>query len=298
MESVHESSTTKPSGREPGQHFSTMLFLERDACSSFMQLAPECRNIIYDMLFEFPLPYFIVAVGGLSPKFRLRERSDASQYDAVTALRALELVSREIRHEARTFFYATKHFLVLPYGYEYLPVFVRWLESIGPECRAVLRTLCLPGYMWYMPTAVRSQYFQDMLQTCISLQTLVVQLNIWHLCELHGQELDEYLSFEGPAPHDGPMPEIDVAAWARTVASMPKLQTMRLDIIMSVDRAREKCRRTREYIYFMDERGRALANNIERRLREELEVSSRGAGVVVNVRFVGTNERVYHGRPW
>jgi hypothetical protein len=38
------------------------------------------------------------------------------QYDAVHALQALGLVNREIRREARTFFYVSRHFIVLPYG--------------------------------------------------------------------------------------------------------------------------------------------------------------------------------------
>ncbi|KAH7395312.1 hypothetical protein DE146DRAFT_594458, partial [Phaeosphaeria sp. MPI-PUGE-AT-0046c] len=184
----------------------------------FMRLAPECRNMLHGMVFEAPLPFFILAANGLSPKFRLWEKSDAYQYKAT-------------RHEARTFFYASKHFLVLPYGHEYLSVFVHWLKSVGPECRAAMRTLCLAGYMWYMPSISLSQKLHDMLRTCASLHTLVVQLNIWHLCEAHRQELDEYLSFEGLAPHDGPIPKIDVTTWAGTIASMPDIQTIQLDIV-------------------------------------------------------------------
>ena len=125
-----------------------------------------------------------------------------------------------------------------------------------------------------------------------------MQLNICHLYEGYREILDAYLSFEGPEPHDGPMPVIDVAPWAETIAAMPDIQTMRLDIIMSIDRAREHIGRAREYIYLMDERGRALASDLERRLREKLGAHGRGADVVVTVKFVGTNERVYHGRPW
>lgn len=269
-----------------------------EGLSGFMRLAPETRNAIYGMVFESPLPFFIVAADGPSPRFRLRERSDTLQYEAIAALQALGLGSRSMRHEARTFFYASKHFLVLPYGYEYLLVFVHWLDSIGPDCRAVLQTLCLAGYMWYVPSLALTQRLHDMLRTCVSLRTLVVQLSIWHLCEAQREELEGYLSFEGPEPHDGPMPVVDMTPWAQTIVAMPEIQTMRLDIIMSIDRARENIGRTREYIYFMDERGRALASDLERRLLEELAALGGRADVVVTVTFVGTNERVYHGQPW
>lgn len=146
-ESPRNLMTMQPGEQEQDQGITTPRSATEGELSGFVRLAPECRNIVYGMVFESPSHFFIVAADGLSRRFRLRQRSDKLQYEAVAALQALCQVSQMIRHEARTLFYASKHFLVLPYGYEYLPVFVHWLESIGPECRAVVRTLCLAGYM-------------------------------------------------------------------------------------------------------------------------------------------------------
>jgi hypothetical protein len=117
----------------------------RPATWGFARLAPETRNAIYELVFRSPSALFVEAADGVSPGFRLSERSDQLQHNVVHALRALGLVDRQIRREARTLFYSSKRMLVLPYGYEYLPVFVHWLSRIGPECRAVLRTDLLRG---------------------------------------------------------------------------------------------------------------------------------------------------------
>jgi hypothetical protein len=270
----------------------------RPAAWGFTHLAPETRNAIYELAFESPLAFFIIAADTALPSFRLRERSEQSQHDAVHALQALGLVNRQIRGEARTFFYASKNFLVLPYGYEYLPVFVHWLHRIGPKCRALLRSICLAGYMWYQPSTPLNRQFHALLQSCVNLRRLTLQLNIWHLCDPCTAQLDAYLSIDGPGPHDGPMPEIDVSLWAETIAGLQSTHTVRLDIIMSFDRRRNTIAKEKEYIYFKSNNGRALAKDVERRLREHVEKMSIGREVKIFVRYVGKDERAYYGQPW
>jgi hypothetical protein len=265
---------------------------------SFIALAPEIRNAIYGLIFASPSPLF-VAVEGNRPGFRLRERSGQSQDDVVRAMQAVSLVRRDIRRGARTFFYATKQLIVLPYGYEYLPSFVHWLDAIGPDCRAVLRTVCFAGYMWYRQSTPLTLQFHDLLRTCVRLRTLVIQINIWHFCEMCTCDLYAYLNFEGPEPHDGPVPAVDLRAWADTLVCLTELDTFRLDIVMSVDKTKLAFRTEIRYMPFATERGRALAEDVERRLRERMRgMKSSVSSAALAVRYVGTNERVYHGSPW
>jgi hypothetical protein len=269
----------------------------RSSHSKFMHLAPETRNAIYGMVFDSPLPFFIVAEDGISPGCRLRERSDQSQHNVLHTLQALSMVSKEIRREARTLFYAEKHFLILPYGYEYLSVFLYWLTAIGPDCRAVLRNVCFAGYMWYQGSAALTQQFHGLLRSCSSLRVLTVQLNVWHLCAACIPDLDRFLNFEGPEPHDGPMPEVDIAAWADTITQLSRLRTFSLDIVMSIDRSRKSVVPELNYLYFITERCRALAENVGKRLRKDLYGRDRG-DIEMTVRFGGTDKRVYFARPW
>jgi hypothetical protein len=266
--------------------------------ASFLALPPEIRNAVYDLVFGSLSPFFIVVAEGNRRAFRLRDRSDKPQNEVVRALQALGLSRRDIRHEARTLFYATRQFILLPYGYEYLPTFVRWLEAIGSDCRAVMRTVCFAGYMWYRQDHFLTLQLHDLLRMCASLQTLVLQIDIWHLCATCTRELCTYLNFEGPEPHDGPIPMIDLTAWGNTLVHLPKLESFRLDIIMSVDKTREAFRKEIRYMPFATERGRALAKDMEIRLRERMIEMSEGSNAVLAVRYVGTNERVYDGSPW
>jgi hypothetical protein len=286
------------SGSENGQHRETPTSLHHRpsavqiASLGFMSLAPELRNTIYNMLFESPRCLFVEAAGDIYAKFRLRDSSEVSQYETLHALRVLGSVNREIRFEARTLFYASKHFFILPYGYEYLPIFVRWLEVIGPECRAVLRKVCFAGYLWYQPSITLTQRFQGLLQRCLCLRSLSVQLNVRHLFESSLPDLDAYFNFEGP------LPEFDITAWTETIAHFRKIKTFRLDLIMSSDGARTPLKRELMYMYFMNSRGQMLVEHIEERLRGRVNEVQARRDIDVAVRYVGTHERVYYGRLW
>jgi hypothetical protein len=263
--------------------------------SAFVDVAPEIRNAIYEMVFDAPLPFFIVAATGTCGQFQLHERSDQSQYNAILTLQALGSITRALRREARTFFYASKHFLVLPYGYEYLPVFVRWLEAIGPECRAVLRTVCFAGYLWYKPHASITERFHDLLRGCTSIRTLTLQVNIWHLCASCITDLDAYLSHDSA---DAPMPQVDVSEWAETVLRIVTIEKFRLSIVLGADLQRDTDNMENGSFYFGAQHGKALAELVEGRLKERIEGLDAGRDVVVHVRYVGTDQRTYRGMPW
>jgi hypothetical protein len=297
LDSIVASAPT-PSSTQDLMLSSPSTLLTHPTTSSWARLAPETRNTIYEFVFDSPLAFFVVAADGASPSFRLRKRSDQPQYDAVDALQALGLINLEIRREARTLFYASKHFIVLPYGYEYLSVFVHWLHQIGAECRAVLRTVCFAGYMWYQPSITYTRRFHDLLRSCTNLRRLTVHMNIWHLCESRTSNLDAYLSMEGPGLHDGSMPQVNIAVWAETIARLHNPHTVRLDIIMSVDRKRDSCIKEKDYMYFIGARGSALVEDAERRLRERIEGMDIGRDVEIVVKYMGTDERVYYGNPW
>jgi hypothetical protein len=266
--------------------------------ASFLVLAPKIRNAIYDLVFESSSPFFIVVAEGNRLAFELRVRSDKPQDDVVRALQALSLVHQNIRREVRTIFYASRQSIILSYDYEYLPIFVRWLDAIGFDCRSVLRTVCFAGYMWYRQDSFLTLQLHDMLRTCASLQTVVTQMNIWHLCETCTRHPYAYLNFEGPEPHDGPVSGIDISGWADTLVCLQELETFSLDVIMCADKTKEVFRKEIRYMPFATERGRALAENVERRLRERMTEMNTGSNTALAVRYVGTNERVYHGSPW
>jgi hypothetical protein len=94
------------------------------------------------------------------------------------------------------------------------------------------------------------------------------------------------------------MPEIDVSLWAETIARLQSTHTVRLDIIMSFDRKINTIAKEKEYIYFKSNKGRALAKDVERQLREHVEKMSIGREVKIFVRYVGKDERAYYGQPW
>jgi hypothetical protein len=268
------------------------------ATGGFAHLAPETRNEIYELAFRSPSAFFVEAAEGASPGFRLSERSDEAQHNAVRALQALGLVNRQIRREARTFFYASKRMLVLSYGYEYLPIFVHWLCRIGPECRAVLRTICFAGYMWYQPSIVLDLQFHDLLRSCTNLRRLTVQMNIWHLLESCNPDLDAHLNNTGAwGLHGDQMLQFDVSIWAETIAHLCNADTVCLDFIASFDRERDSLK-AKSYVCFMKQKGRTLANDVEMRLRQRMEEMSTGREVNIVVKYVGIRERVYLGRPW
>jgi hypothetical protein len=297
---------TSPSPERSSRHIDTPILstpihahsADTSSLGTLSRLPPEIRNNIYSLVLTSPRAMFIVPAKQWRGAFHLREQSDTPSYEAVEALQTLGAVSRNVRQEVRTLFYATKHFIVLGYNYEYLPVFVRWLEVIGAECRAALRNLCLAGYMWYQPSISLTTQLHDQLRSCLNLHRLTVQINIRHLCESCLPNLMAYLNYMDPEPYDGPLPLIDVAAWAKTIVSMPKLNWFRLDLVMSVDEENTKLCRERIYEAFSSERGRVLAEDFESSLKKEIELQDPGRIGVVQVRYGGGDERSYHGAPW
>ena len=259
-------------------------------------LAPEIRNAIYSLALASPKTFFMLPTRYQARTFSLRERSDSSSYEAIETLQALGLVSRRIRQEVRTLFYASKQLFVLGYGYEYLPVFVRWLRVIGPNCLAVLRNLCMAGYMWYQPALQLTAQLHRLLRTCKNMRRFTIQLSMRHLCESCLTELDTYMNIM-PLP-DGPMPRVNVREWVKTISAMKSLRGFTLDFVASFDKAKVLLGEERSFRLLAVEKVRALAEDIEQRLIEELEVASPGNDVAVQVRYGGGDERTYYGTPW
>jgi hypothetical protein len=113
------------------------------------RIAPEIRNAIYSLLLQSDKQIRIVADEHAVDAFTFRESSSESQYASMRILRKLSIVSSEVRREARTYFCAANSFTLCCYHYEYLPIFVRWLEAIGNKCKAVLKSVEMYGYQWY-----------------------------------------------------------------------------------------------------------------------------------------------------
>lgn len=295
----HASTKTSGSAKRPSRDISLLISgTPLPGLGALARLPPEIRNGIFSLVLACPRAMFIIPAAQFQGAFHLRERSDEAQQEATHTLQALGTVSHGMRQEARTLFYATKSFIILSYGYEYLPVFVRWLEAIGPDCCAALRSLCLPGYMWYRPSLSLTMQLHDLLRSCSRFQRLTVQNNIRHLCESCLPDLMSYLNYTGPEPHDGPLPLVDVSAWAKTIVSLTNLKWFRLDLIMSVDKENIKLCRERSYRAFSGERGRVLAEDVETRLRKEIDLRNPRRGIDLRVRYGGGDERSYRGAPW
>jgi hypothetical protein len=259
----------------------------------FLHLAPETRNAVYEKVFETPVAFFVVAAPGTAGQFRPHGKSVQSHYAAIRALQTLGATSREVRKEARTFFYASKHFLVLPYGYEYLLVFNRWLEAIGPRCRAVLRNVCFAGYLCLRSPAVPTKRFQELLRTCISVRVLTLQLDIDHLYAPYTTDLEAYIHQD---QCDAPLPRVDVSQWAKIVMQMPKIEKIRLDIIRSAD-SRDDLE-ANAYFFDRSKNGKILAADVRRQLKEHINRMDAKKDIIVQVNYVGTDRRAYCASPW
>ncbi|KAF1846537.1 uncharacterized protein K460DRAFT_266505, partial [Cucurbitaria berberidis CBS 394.84] len=194
-------------------------------------LAPEIRNNIYRLLLRNSLPFFIEPALQKVGTFKLYEVIDKTFHNIIATLQALSYVSHELRQEARIYFYSVNSFAVLCYGYEYLPVLVRWLESLGSECRAMLKRVKLYGSMWYQPSLPLTQRLHDLLRERSNVQHLTLQHGIRHFCESDLSGLNAYFNYTGSEPHDSPLPEVDVSLWTQTIADMSKLQSFELQLI-------------------------------------------------------------------
>jgi hypothetical protein len=261
----------------------------------FLQLAAEIRNAIYEKIFKTTLAFFIVAAPGTLGQFRLHEKSEQSQYAAIHTLQTLGAASQIVREEARTFFYASKHFLVLPYGYEYLPIFNQWLEAIGPRCRAVLRNVCFAGYLCLRPPASPTARFHELLRSCSTMRVLILQLEVEHLYAACTTDLEAYINQD---EHGAPLPRVDMSQWATTVIQMPKIEKVILDVIHSTDVHDNKDLTENVRFYLRSENGRILAADVQRRLKRDIERLSAERNVVVKVSYAGTDKRAYCGLAW
>ena len=266
--------------------------------AGFADLPPETRNAIYALIFDSPSPFFVAAARGPRRRFKLRERSEESQHDAVSALQTLDPVSRAIRQEVRTFFYATKKFIILPYGYEYLPIFVQWLDSLGLKCRGVLRDVYLAGFMWYKGSVPLTRQFHDLLRSCTSLRKLGVQINAWHLREVEAQSLNAHLDIDAQDPQNALMPVINVSAWAETIVRLPELQKFMLDLVFSVDEIAESFGEVTQWRSLTKTRAILFVEDVEKRLRKMIAELGTGSGGEVEVRYMGTDRRTYEKTPW
>jgi hypothetical protein len=257
------------------------------------RLAPEVRNTIYSLLLHSDDALITTPSVETAGRFKLRERSSESQLAIVKALQNLSVVSTGVRREARTYFYAANRFTICDNRYENLPVFLRWLEGIGPECRAVLRSVNLHGYMWYQPSLQLTKRFHELLRECTNARVVDLTISLRHYCEASLPELNAYMNYMGPEPHDGPMPEVDVADWAQTIVRMPKLTKFDLYLVLGADRERIRMGMERSLGGLSGDRAHVLAANVQRRLGAAVRELS-GRSVAVQVRYRGEYEDRYY----
>jgi hypothetical protein len=286
----------RPLGRSRSEADGLPLPAFEAPCVSLGRLgrfAPEFRNDLYSLLLLSDDAFIIRTSAETAGAFELRKGSHGSQHESIKALQSLQLVSTGVRCEARTYFYHSNRFMLRSYEYEYLPVFVRWLEAMGSECRAVLKKVQLHGYMWYEPSSQLTQRYHGLLCECTGAREVNLTVNLGHFCEASLPELNAYLNYMGPEPHDGPMSEVGVAEWARTIAGLTKLENFELELVWGADRERIRMGKERSLGGLSSKRGRALALNIQRRLKGVVrDLCDRD--VVMRVRYAGESEKNYY----
>jgi hypothetical protein len=255
----------RPLGRSRSEADALTMTAKEAPCVSLGILgrfAPEFRNDLYSLLLLSDDAFIIRPSAETAGAFELRKGSHGSQHESIKALQSLQFVCTGVRREARTYFYWANRFMLRDYEYEYLPVFVRWLEAMGSECRAVLKKVQLRGYKWYQPSMQLTQRYHELLRECTGAQELNLTVSLGHFCEASLPELNAYLS------HDGPMPEVNVAEWARTIVGMRELTNFELNWVLSADRGRIRSKKESSPGggELSSERGRALAMDIQKRL--------------------------------
>ena len=194
-------------------------------------------------------------------------------------------------------FYSVNRFVVVAYGYEYLPVFVRWFEAIGEECRRVLRAVMFMGYMWYIPSPELTGRLQSFLGECTNARFVHLQLSLRHFCEAQLDEVTAYMDSVGPQPPNGPLPNIDIAPWATTIASLPEVRIVRIELVSSSDKTIERMNRAPGVWNPANERGNVVTESIEKRLIAAVKNRCPNRTIVIRVRYIGTDERRYYV-PW
>lgn len=277
---------------------------------TFAYLPPEIRNIIYALIFENPSDLNKIAAEGSDGQFKLARPYCQPQYDALVALRAHCIVRQkgfrpkttrdgmadQLRLEARTYFYASQRFRVLSYGFEYLPLYVRWLEAIGPECRVVLRSVALAGCMWYKPAEILTMQLHTLLQNCESLISLTIELNIRHLYEKSPNEIKAFLESAEETSSNEMVPHADVGTWVGTIKKIPALKKFILQLGMGIDKRQES--KYRKFEVSEIQKGRLIAREVERQLGREVSEMSGWTELVIGVEYVGRYEQRYGGLPW
>jgi hypothetical protein len=118
-------------------------------------------------------------------------------------------------------------------------------------------------------------------------------MNLRHICEEKLPELSAYMNFMGPEPHDGPMPEVDVAEWAQTAASMPKLTKFVVKTELCVDGAKLRAGTEKSLGGLSSEIGRVLAKDIAKRLRAAVRKLC-DRDVAVEVKYRGETVGPYY----
>jgi hypothetical protein len=67
---------------------------------------------------------------------------------------------------------------------------------------------------------------------------------------------------------------------------------------MAVDKKKVRLGQERSFREFNAERGRVLAQDVERRMKDRVAELSPGEGRSIRVRYIGGDTRAYHGVPW
>lgn len=299
------------SERELEENASSLLLRRRfdPHLGLFASLPPEIRNRVYALLFDDTTDMVVAPAVGSKRQFKLARLHDQRKYDALVAQRAYYVPDRlpaavplshgitvdQLQLEARTYFFARQRFRVLSYGYEYLPIYVRWLDVMGVECRSVLRSLVLAGSMWYRPSEILTQQLHTLLRDCECLTSLEVQLNVRHLYERSFSGLEEFFDYIEEPSSDETTPRPDMKCWMQTITKLPALQKFVLRLVVGIDKKQPHYRKYEE-----SERwnGELLARSVERQLKTKILEGAQEREIIIEAEFLERDEQRYRGLPW
>lgn len=235
-------------------------------------------------------------------KFQLYRRSNPEHFQILAAYRALGLVSKATRREATTFFWSQNHIRVMAFRYDYLPVFLGFLNAIGPLNRAVLKRLDLYGNLNHDDMEWKMQVLQDKLISCRSLQTLELQLQLPHFCGMAPEDilLKKYMGREIPCPY--------LSQWTGMISAMKELARVEFKLVShtAVVNAPNLPHRPQVVVPWLhdpdEEVHRShyenLAKDLEGRLINRVETMNPGRQVDIQVWYDNGLRMAYMGRPW
>jgi hypothetical protein len=195
------------------------------ASSAFLDLPPEVRNSIYTYALQSSTDFQVGEQRYLAYGFKLKRMSmgrPPSDYSLLRALANMSWMCRQVRSEARSFFFASNRFLLA--GFQFGPLDgVRFLDRIGPLARTSITCMKLFRAQFDAP-----REFLQGLQACPNLEELHIGVYMEHLCS--ADSLTEMRKFLRDGTLDSRGLVLDVSPFLEHLKRLHKLNRVVLSL--------------------------------------------------------------------